>query len=188
MTLLIVGLVLFLGPHLLPTVPRLRAALVARLGERRYKGAFALTSALGLVLIVIGFGRAPREPRLFAPSAAAIAVAPVAIPVAFVLFAAANMQSHIRRVLQHPMLLGVLLWAVVHLLANGDARGTVLFGAFVAYALIDLASAMHRHAVKPVAPQAKFDAIAIGAGVALALVFMAFHRPLFGVAVVPFGV
>ncbi len=188
MTLLIAGLALFVGAHLVPTVPALRSALAARLTEQRYKGAFTLASLLGLVLIVVGFGRAPPGSQLFAPSAAAIAMAPIAMIVAFVLFAAANMRTHIRRSLQHPMLLGLLVWASVHLLANGDLRSTVLFGTFVAYALVDLGSAVHRHAVKPVVPQAKFDAIAIGAGVAVALVFMTFHRPLFGVAVVPFGI
>lgn len=187
MTLLVAGLALFIGAHLLPTVPALRNALVARLTEQRYKGFFSLASGLGLVLIVVGFGRAPRDPQLFAPSATAVAIAPIAVTVALVLFAAANMRSYIRRTLQHPMLLGLLIWATVHLLANGDLRTTVLFGAFVAYALVDLASAVHRHAVKAVVPQAKFDAIAIAAGVALALVVMTFHRSLFGVAVVPFG-
>jgi uncharacterized membrane protein len=138
-------------------------------------------------MIVVGFGRAPREPQLFAPWPAAIAIAPFAVTIAFVLFAAANMRTHIRSALQHPMLLGLLVWSTVHLLANGDLRGTVLFGAFVAYSLIDLASAVSRHAVKPVVPEAKFDAIAIVAGIVLAVLVMTFHRPLFGVAVVGFG-
>jgi len=188
MALLVAGLALFVGAHLLPTIPALRDALVARLTEKPYKGAFSLVSVLGIVLIVIGFGRAPQEPQLFAPSATAIAIAPIAVTVAFVLFAAANMPTYLRRALRHPMLLGLLVWATVHLLANGDLRSTVLFGTFVVYALVDLASAMHRHAVKPIAPQAKFDWIATGAGVVLALVFMTFHRSLFGVSVVPFGV
>jgi putative Ca2+/H+ antiporter (TMEM165/GDT1 family) len=66
-------------------------------------------------------------------------------------------------------------------------RGTVLFGAFAAYAVVDLASAVHRHAVKSFTPTARHDAIAIVAGVALALVVMTFHRALFGAVVAPFG-
>jgi len=188
MTLLIAGLALFIGAHLLPAVPALRNAVTVRLTEQRYKGLFSLVSAIGIVLIVVGYGRAPREPQLFAPSATAIAVAPFAVTVALVLFAAANMPTHIRRTLRHPMLLGLLVWATVHLLANGELRATVLFGSFVGYALVDLASALYRHAVKPVVPQAKFDVIAIGAGVVIALAFMTFHRSLFGVPVVSFGV
>jgi uncharacterized membrane protein len=188
MTLLAAGLALFIGAHLVPTMRPLRAALVARASEQRYKAFFSLASALGIVLIVVGFARAPGEPRLFPPLPIAIAIAPLAVTVALVLVAAANMPTHVRRSLQHPMLLGVLLWAVVHLAANGELRTTVLFGAFVAYAIVALASAVARRAVKPIVPRARFDAIAIGAGLAVALAVMTFHRLLFGVAVVPFGV
>jgi uncharacterized membrane protein len=187
LSLLVAGLVLFLGVHLVPALPPLRQALFSRLGEPRYKGAFALLSAAGLVLIVIGFGRAPREPLLFAPVPTAVALAPAAMVASFVLFAAANMRSHLRRAVQHPMLLGLLLWSAVHLLANGDLRSTVLFGAFAAFAVVDLASAVARHAVKTFEPALRFDVIAVTAGVVLALAFMVFHRSLFGVAVVPFG-
>jgi len=188
MTLLVVGLVLFLGAHLVPTGPALRASFLARWGEGRYKGAFSLASFAGLALIVVGYWMAGPGERLFAPLPAAIAIAPYAVPLAFILFAAANMRTHIRRAVQHPMLLGLLIWAGVHLLANGDTRGTVLFGAFVAYALVDLASAIRRHAVKTFTPTARHDVIAIVAGTLLALAVMTLHRPLFGPAVVSFGV
>ena len=86
------------------------------------------------------------------------------------------------------MLLGLLLWSGVHLLANGDARGSVLFGAFLVYAVVDLVSASARGAIKSFTPVVKHDVIAVVAGTVLALVVMTFHRSLFGAAVVPFGV
>jgi len=188
MSLLIVGLVAFLGIHLLPAVPRARLALVDRLGPQRYKLLFSLASAVGLVLIVAGFAHSgPRVP-LFEPLPAAAAVAPSAMVVAFVLFAAANMRCHLRRLLQHPMLLGLLIWSGVHLLANGDRAGTLLFGAFLAYATADLVSAVARRTVKPFVPEVKFDAMAIVGGAGVAFAVMTFHRVLFGVPVVPFGV
>ncbi|OWW19312.1 NnrU family protein [Noviherbaspirillum denitrificans] len=187
MGLLVLGLVLFIGIHLLPVLTGVRNALQARMGEKAYKGMFSLVSAAGLVLIVIGYGRAPSEPRLFAPVPAAVLLAPLAMIVSFVLLAAANMRTHIRRALKHPMLLGVGLWATVHLLANGEVKATLLFGAFLAYAVIDLLSAVQRHAVKQFTPVARQDAMAIGAAVVLALLVMAFHRHLFGVPVVPWG-
>jgi uncharacterized membrane protein len=190
MSLLVAGLVLFLGTHLVPAVPALRASLARALGDRRYRGAFSLLSVLGLVAIVAGFAHAGAagRVRVFAPFPAAIAVAPYAMVVSFILFAAANMRGRLRRSLGHPMLLGLIVWSLVHLLANGDLRGTVLFGAFLAYALVDLASAIARRAVKSFEPRAKFDAMAIVGGTLVALVVMTFHRVLFGVAVVPFGV
>jgi uncharacterized membrane protein len=189
MTLLVAGLVLFLGTHLVPTVPALRAALQGALGERRYRAAFSLVSAIALVAVVAGFahtGEAGRA-RVFAPLPGAIAIAPYAMVASFVLFAAANLRGHIRHALGHPMLLGLLVWSLVHLLANGDRRGTVLFGAFLAYALVDLASAIARRAVKSFEPQAKHDVIAVAGGTLVALAVMTLHRMLFGVAVVPFG-
>jgi uncharacterized membrane protein len=188
MSLLIVGLVVFLGVHLLPTVPAARLSLVDRLGPQRYKLLFSLASAVGLVLIVAGFAHSgPRVP-LFDPLPAARALAPSAMVVSFVLFAAANMRGHLRRLVQHPMLLGLLIWSAVHLLANGDRAGTVLFGAFLVYATIDLVSAVARRAVKPFVPEIKFDVMAIVGGTAVAAAVMTFHRVLFGIPVVPFGI
>jgi uncharacterized membrane protein len=188
MLLLIAGLTLFLGVHLVPAVPSLRAALAARFGEQRYKGVFTLASAVGLVLIVAGYAGAGARAPVFAPYPAAVSLAPYAMIVSFVLFAAANMRGHLRRIVRHPMLIGLLLWATVHLLANGDRTGTLLFGAFLAYAVVDLVSAIGRGTVKSFVPTAKHDLIAVAGGTALALVVMAFHRVLFGVAVVGFGV
>jgi uncharacterized membrane protein len=188
MTVLISGLAIFLGVHLLPTLPRLRDALVGRVGEQRYKGVFSIVSAAGLALIVAGYAWSDDQARVFAPVPAARAAAPWAMTLSFILLAAANMRGHLRSVLRHPMLLGVIVWSLVHLLANGDRTGTVLFGAFLAYALIDLASALARGAVKSFEPVPKHDAIAVGAGIVVALAVMTFHRMLFGVPVVPFGV
>ena len=188
MRILVAGLALFLGIHLVPAIPPLRAALVARWGELRYKGVFTAMSALGLVLIVAGYAFAGERTAVFTPFPAARAVAPFAMTVAFILFAAANMRGHLRRVLRHPMLLGLLIWATVHLLANGDRTGTVLFGAFLAYALVDLVSAVGRGAVKSFVPVPKHDVIAVAGGIGVALAVMTFHRVLFGVAVTGFGV
>ena len=188
MSLLVAGLVLFLGIHLVPALPPARGALAARWGENRYKGIFSLVSALGLVLIVAGYALSDDRTRVFAPVPAARAFAPYAMVVSIILFAAANMRGHLRRSLRHPMLIGLLIWSTVHLFANGDRTGTLLFGAFAVYAIVDLASAIARGAVKSFEPQLKHDVIAVVGGTAVALAVMTFHRLLFGVAVVPFGV
>jgi uncharacterized membrane protein len=188
MTVLIVGLVLFLGIHLLPVFRGLRERLLTKWGENGYKGRFSLASAAGLVLIVIGYGMAPAQPRWFDPSVGAMHAARLLVPIALVLIAAANMKSNIRATLKHPMLIGTLLWAGVHLLANGEVRATLLFGGFLVWGGIDLLSSLMR---APVArtwqPAARYDAMAIGGGLVLALLIMTFHRWLFGVAVVAWG-
>ncbi|MBP6564210.1 MAG: NnrU family protein [Burkholderiales bacterium] len=187
MALLVAGLVLFLGIHLVPAVPALRASLVARFGERGYKGAFSALSAVGLVVVAIGFGSARGGPVLFAPVPEAVALAPYAMAASFALFAAANLRGHLRRAVRHPMLAGTILWAGVHLAANGDRASTVLFGAFLAWALVDLASAIARRAVRPFEPNVAHDVIAVVAGIGAMLAFATLHRVLFGVQVVPFG-
>lgn len=188
MEVLILGLVLFLGIHLLPVLVDVRTRLYKRFGEKKYKGMFSLISAAGLVLIVVGYARAPSEPRLFAPVAAAVLIAPLAMIISFILLASANMRTHIRQTLKHPMLIGVGIWAVVHLLANGELKAALLFGAFLVYVVIDLISAVQRGATKSFTPVMRQDAMAVGAGVAIALLVMAFHRPLFGVMAVPWGI
>jgi uncharacterized membrane protein len=188
LALLVTGLVVFLGIHLLPAAPGVRAGLVARLGEQRYKTVYSLVSAAGLVLIVAGYAHSGDRTRVFAPLTAARHLAPFAMILSFILFAAANMRGRLRRKLGHPMLIGLLIWSAVHLLANGDRTGTVLFGAFFAYAVIDLVSAVRRHAVKVFEPVARHDTIAIVGGTAVALAVMTFHRLLFGVPVVPWGI
>jgi uncharacterized membrane protein len=185
---LVAGLVLFLGTHLVPTVPSLRAGLAAGLGPRGYRGLFALVSAVGLVLVVLGYAWAPPGPQLFAPSIAAIHAAPLAVTLAFILFATSHAPSHLRAAVRHPMLVGLLLWALVHLLANGDTRATVLFGAFALFAVVDLASVLTRGATAPAfTPRWRADVVSVIAGVILALVVMTFHRVLFGPRVVPWG-
>jgi len=188
MSILILGVVLFLGVHLLPALPPLRAAVSGLLGAGAYRSVYSIVSAVGLVLIIVGYAHSDPREQLFAPVAAAVRIAPSTMTFAFILLAAANMRGYLRHSLTHPMLLGLLLWSTVHLLANGDRTGTVLFGSFLAYALFDLVSALARGAFKPFEPSLKYDAMAVVGGVAVALLVMTFHRLLFGVRVVPFGI
>jgi uncharacterized membrane protein len=188
MRLLNLGLAVFLGIHLVPAIPAWRRALVQRMGESRYKQYFSLASGVGLLLIVAGYALAERGPQLFVPVASARMLAPIVVTIALILLAAANMPTRIRAVLRHPMLLGVLLWSGVHFLASGNLRASVLFCAFFAWAVLDLVSAFARGSVRTFVPQPKYDLMSVGGGLLVALVFMALHRVLFGVPVVPFSV
>lgn len=187
MPMLAAGLLLFLGLHLLPAWPDARLAVVGRLGEARYKGAFSLLSFVGLALIIAGYATGAPGERLFEPSPTAIAIAPYAMMLSLILLAAANLRGHIRRVVKHPMLLGIAIWASVHLLANGDTRGSVLFASFLGYAVVDFISVLRRPATQPFVASTRHDLIALGAGVAATILLMAVHRFLFGVAAVAWG-
>jgi len=184
MTMFLGGLVLFFLVHLAVGIPPLRSALVGRIGENGWKGVVALASFGGLFLVGYGWHLAPRD-LVFQPSAAAIRLAPAVVSLAIVLQVVANVPSHLRRWLRHPMLIGIALWATIHLLANGGLRDLLFFGAFLAYSLYTMVSQSLRGKVASFTPKAKWDVIAIVIGVVAAGGIMHAHQWLFGVS--PFG-
>ena len=185
MNLLILGIVIFVGVHLLPSFVALRRAAMDRLGPGAYKGLFSLLSLAGLVLMVIGKHLAGTEP-LWQPPAWGRSAALILLLPALVLLAAAYMPSNIKRYTRHPMLWGVTLWSAGHLLANGDRASLLLFGSLGVYALFDMLSANLRGAVKQVKvyPRVK-DGATVAAGLGVYVVLLWLHPYLFGVAVLP---
>jgi uncharacterized membrane protein len=192
MITLVVGLVVFLGVHSIGVLaPRWRASRVAHLGVGRWKLAYSALSIAGLLLVIWGYGLARTQSVVLwtAPPAMRHVTALLAI-IAFILVAAAYVPpNHIKSKLGHPMTVGVGLWALAHLLANGALHDVILFGAFLAWALVTYVTRRRRDraAGTTYAPgTAKGDAIAIVAGTVVALVFALFlHGPLIGVR--PFG-
>jgi uncharacterized membrane protein len=194
MALLVLGLILFLGGHAFTMARGPRAALVARIGEGPYKGLYSLVSLAGIVLIAVGFGRYRAagyipvwEPPVFTRHLALILVWP-----AFVMFAAAYLPGRIKRTLRHPMLAGVKVWALAHLLANGDLGSLLLFGSILIWAVLARIAAKRRdevrdHAGPAAAPAgARNDLIAVAAGTAVWLAFLLrLHAWLIGVPVLP---
>jgi uncharacterized membrane protein len=187
--LLVLGMVIFFAAHLFTTLRERRAVLVARIGEGPYKGLYSLVSLAGLVLIVYGFGlwRAAGSPQLWYPPIWTKHIALVLVPIAAILIVAAYVPSQLRTRLKHPFLTAVKLWALAHLLANGDLAGVVLFGGFLAYAVYDRIAVKERAAPIPPAPKGwTGDVIAVVGGLALFLVLgYVFHPYLVGVPVIP---
>ena len=122
---MILGLVLFLGAHTFTTQREARARAIKSMGEGRYKGAYALVSAVGLALIVWGFAhyRASEWVQLWYPPKALKHLNVLLMLPAVILVVAAYIRGRIYVTLKHPMLAGVKLWAFGHLLANGDLGG-----------------------------------------------------------------
>jgi uncharacterized membrane protein len=191
--MLIVGLALFFGVHLVPSVPELRARLVAIAGARPYSGLFALVSALGLVLIVLGYGSLQGlgrgNPQLWVPPAWAKHLTMLLMLPALILLVAAYIPSRLRTAVRHPMLAAVALWAFSHLLVNGDLASVLLFGSFLVYAGYDVISANRRAAVGPLGKARGGlvqDMVAITVGLALyALLLVWGHRVLTGIPLLP---
>jgi uncharacterized membrane protein len=187
LAILILGLAAFIAPHVFVTQREARAAAVARLGEGAYKGLFSLVSILGIVLIVWGFGqyRASGYIELWSPPMWLRHLAAVLNWPAIVLIVAAYIPGHIKLRLKHPMLAGVKLWALAHLLANGDLGSILLFGGILAWAVFDRISLKRR--TDPGAPPIPIGgwrndvaAVIVGTLVYLALAFL-FHPLAIGV-------
>ncbi len=187
MVIFLTGLVLFLGLHSVSIVaPRWRAGQVARLGEGPWKGLYSGLAALGLGLLIYGYGVARQAPVvLYTPPASLRHLALLVMLPVFPLLLAAYLPGRIQSSTRHPMLLAVKFWATAHLLANGALVDVLLFGGFLAWAVADRISVKRRQPGRPpgAPPRPYNDLLAIGGGLALyALFVLGAHRWLFGVA------
>ncbi len=147
MTLLIIGLAIFLGVHSVRIfADDWRRQQIARLGENKWKLGFSLLSALGLALIVWGYGVAREAPMVvWNPPAGMRHLASLLTLVAFIFLVAAYVpRNHIKARFHHPMVLGVKAWALAHLLANGTLADVLLFGGFLAWAVMSFIAARRR--------------------------------------------
>ncbi len=196
LTVEILGLVIFLGAHVFVTMRDRRAALAKSIGEGPYKGLFSLVSIIGIVLLGYGFAwyREAGPIALWHPPAWTRQIVVVLMWPACIMVSAAYLPGNIKRVLKHPMLVGVKTWAAAHLCANGDLGGIILFGAFLLWAGYDRITLKSRSDPgTPPIPQGGTtnDVIAIVVGtvlyLALGLVFHplvvglpAFGTPAFG--------
>jgi uncharacterized membrane protein len=189
LTIMIAGLVLFLGMHLITTRRDFRARLIASSSEGTYKIGFSLISAAGLALIVWGFAtyRATGWIDVWSPPRVMKHITEALMLLAVILVVASYIRGRIYATLKHPMLAGVKLWAVAHLLANGDLGSIILFGSVLAWAVIDRISLKHRaDAGAPPIPVdgIRNDVIAVVVGIVAFLALGAlFHPYVIGVPV-----
>ena len=190
MVLLLLGRALFLGVHLFTTLRQARAAAIGRWGEGSYKGLYSLVSAVGLVLIVIGFGsyRSTGYIQIWHPPYSLLH--PVALALSWFAFVALSATyapaSRIKYILRHPMLVAVKAWALSHLLVNGDLGSMLLFGSLLAWAIYDRIADKRRGEVgsAAVASFGRNDAIVVVIGTVAFFVLMWLHDSIIGVAAV----
>lgn len=192
MLVLILGLAIFLGVHSIRIVADgWRTAMIARIGEKGWKAGYAIASIVGFVLIVRGYGLARETVTLLWVSPVGVRhLTGVLTAVAFVLIAAAYVpRNRIKPLVHHPMLAGVMVWAVAHLLVNGTLHAVVLFGAFFVWSLVDFVVSRardRRDGVRYPPGRLSGDVIDVVAGHIVWAGFALFlHGPLIGVR--PFG-
>ncbi len=194
MLLFILGLVLFFGIHMLPFYPEYRVQLIEKLdsdtidAEIMYKIIFSVISLLGLIFIGVGKGSMEFIGLWDIPVFFRY-VAVVLILASFILMVAAYPPNNIKRYVPHPMLTGVIVWGVTHMLVNGDVVSLILFGSFVAYSVVAIKLANKRQQDISSEQEAQQqisvvkDAIVIGIAMFGFLLLLWLHKPLFGRAV-----
>lgn len=191
MSILVLGLILFLGVHSVSIVaPGWRDAQIAQRGERVWKGVYAVISLVGFVLLVYGYGLARQTPVvLYTPPQALRHVALLLMLPVFPLLFAAYLPGRIQRTVKHPMLLAVKFWALAHLLVNGTVADVLLFGAFLLWAVADRIAVKRRAVPRqvPGAPASGFNDVAALVGGLAAYVVFVFWAHVWLIGVSPVG-
>jgi uncharacterized membrane protein len=186
---LIAGLTIFLGVHSIAIfAPRWREQLIARIGVPSWKMRYSLVSIAGFLLIVSGYGAARLDPvLLYQPPSWLRHVAMLVMLPAFPLLLATYLPGRIKAAVKHPMLAAVKAWALAHLLVNGMLADVLLFGGFLAWAVLDRISAGKRPAVaQATTGSPRNDIVAIVGGLVLYAVFVVWaHAWLTGMPVMP---
>jgi uncharacterized membrane protein len=189
MTILIIGLIVFFASHAFTMARGNRALMVERLGEGPYKGLYSMVSAIGLILIVWGFAsyRAAGYIQVWDPPRWTRDVALVLMIPATILFVATYLPGEIKRRAKHPMLAALKIWALTHLLANGDLGSMLIFAAFLVYGVVDRIAVKRRGETAAIPPGwTQNDTKAVIAGVvAYAAIIFYLHPLIIGVGVLP---
>lgn len=181
MTVLIVGIIVMIGIHLVPTFPDVRDRLIVQLGVAGYRILFSIVSTLGLVLLIWGFARAPFV-QIWSPPDWTRYVAMVLMLPVFILLIAAYVPGQIKAKVKNPFVDAISTWALAHLIANGDLASIILFGSFLAYSVYDRIALKRRAAtglvtVAETGPP-RNDIIAVVGGLALYVIFLVWLHPL----------
>ena len=195
MAILVLGIIIFLGLHLIRVVaPGFRAGVIESRGKGTWMGIYAILSLIGLCLIIYGFGQARSETgMLYDPPVFMRHIALLLMLFAFIFLAAGFLPAgRIAVAVKHPQVLSIKVWALAHLLANGETSSVLLFGSFLAWAVILRISLKRRERagerVLPVFKSASNDVLAIIIGlVAYVLFVWKLHEWLIGVAPVVMG-
>jgi uncharacterized membrane protein len=191
MLVLFLGIIIFLAVHSLTTFRETRTALIQRFGFGAYKTVYSVIALIGFLLIVLGFSkyRAAGLISLWSPPEWSRYVAIVLMWFAFIALASSNpAPSRIRGWLRHPMLVGIKIWALAHLLANGDAGGLLLFGSFLAWAIFDRIAVKKRgdRGATRINSFTRADAMSLAFGTLVYVVVLFLHPVLFGPVIIHF--
>jgi len=196
MIVLIIGLVIFFGMHLVP-VTILKSSLIERIGEKKYQGIFSIISLVGFIIIIYGFNLIDTCNRMMANCESdnfylwdsfeySKEISFLLMPISIIFIVASQMKSNIKKVVHHPMLIGVLIWSFVHLLSTGDLRSIILFASFGAFSIIDIIFT-RKTAEQGISFSILNDVVVIVVGLVLYSIILYFHEYVSGLQIVERG-
>lgn len=195
MLIFLLGLLLFFGVHMLPLFPEQRQMLITLLDrtafvpEPIYKLLFSLISVLGIICIGFGMGLVSTASLWPEPNTLLRVVVAWLMLIACILVVASKTENNIKRYVPHPMLHGISIWGIGHILANSDVTLLLLFFSFVIYAIVAIILTNRRDKSKEklplaIVPIAK-DGITVGIALLIFLLLLLLHDLLFGTPVFP---
>jgi len=155
MSEMMIAALVWVVTHLGISSTPLRPLLVNALGERGYLGVYSLVAAGALTFLIWTYTSVPRFDYLWMPNPDLYWVAKLTMPLAFILLLggfmvrnptnvgmsidspeqAREMARGVTRITRHPLQWAVILWAVGHIVANGDTVSVLFFGAFLVLSL-----------------------------------------------------
>lgn len=189
MIVFVAGLIVFFGVHLFSAVRSREVGkdIKARMGEGPYMGLYSLASLAGFVLLVYGYGLTRGAGLLYtAPEWGRHVNLALMLPALILLVASQIPAGWIKKVSKHPMLVAVKLWAVGHLLANGELNSVLLFGSFLAFAVFDRIMVKRRSEPEAsgagVSSTMDIVSVLVGTGIYVAI-YLWLHPILFGVQI-----
>lgn len=183
MALIVLGLILWSAVHMIPSVaPGIKSKWLGALGKGGYMASFSLLIIASVVLMVMGWRYA--LPTYLYTLSDNIHLATIGIMAfASVLFIAAKLPTRVKRIFRHPQLTGVALWALGHLLANGDSRSVVLFGGMLVWSVLEMFLINHREGPRQSPPVKGFvtEIVVLALGGALFIGLIMAHPYLSGI-------
>jgi uncharacterized membrane protein len=196
MIVLIIGLVIFFGIHLVP-VTGVKSSLIERMGEKKYQSIFSIISLVGFIIIIYGFSLIDTCNSMMADCETdnfymwdsfeySKEISFLLMPISIIFIVASQMKSNIKKVVHHPMLIGVLIWSFVHLLSTGDLRSIILFASFGAFSIIDIIFT-RKTAEQGISFSILNDVVVIVVGLVLYSIILYFHEYVSGLQIVEGG-
>ena len=163
-------------------ITTIKPLLINRMGENLYSGLFSLLALFGLIVIIYGFRTAYTDP-LWSPLPYSRELALVLMPIAVIFLMPGSGKTNYFQNFKHPMFMGILIWAFVHLLANGDLRSTILFSSFALYCIVDMLFTKKITNTSNATYPMSNDIIFIGLGLMVYTLIVYFHQYIAGVKI-----